>query len=202
MARRRGDHELRRTEIAAAAYSVILASGIEQTRLKEIAAQLGFSTGVIQHYFNDKEELLLFAKNHLFDTAFKQMLAAAEKADGIERLHALAREILPLNRKRIEMFQLLAAFRGRAIGQPKLMELQRRRDELGWSLFAAEILALQRQGLINTKLNAKDEAIGLVAYVEGLATQIIMGGRQLKKETTLELLENYITNTFGANSPP
>lgn len=198
MARSKGDHDNRRIEIAEAACAVILANGIERTRLKDVAAQLGFTTGVLQHYFTDKEALLLFAKNHLFDQAFVRLRSAAPRAQGIDRLRAQAAELLPLTPARLQMYQLLAAFRGQAIGNPELMALQRSRDEMGWALFSAEISALQAAGLVAPTLDPRIEAIGLVAFVEGLATQLITGSSGIGKAALRQLLDNYVDMRFGA----
>ena len=55
------DHDLRREEVAEAAWRVIGRDGIEGATLREIAREAGFTTGVIQHYFRDRDELLAFA---------------------------------------------------------------------------------------------------------------------------------------------
>lgn len=53
------DHDARRIEIAEAACTTLLEVGLERTRLKDIAVSMGYTTGVLQHYFKSKEDLLL-----------------------------------------------------------------------------------------------------------------------------------------------
>jgi AcrR family transcriptional regulator len=191
----------RRIQIANAACQVILEVGLENTRLKEIAARMGYTTGVIQHYFEDKEHLLLFAKNYLFDKKFARMRSAADRTHGVRRLLAMVLELLPVTPAGVQMFQLLMAFRGRAIGQPGLMALQRERDKVGWNVYTEEIRGLQKQGLIPHNLGAWRAAVALNAFVEGLAIYVTMGERSLNKRTLVALVEQYIKSMFGPLDP-
>jgi AcrR family transcriptional regulator len=197
MARTKGDHDVRRDEISQSACAVILEVGIEQTTLRDIAMHLGCTTGVIQHYFADKEALLLHAKNRLFDQAFARMQAAAARARGAMRLRAMAGALLPLDKRRLQMFQLLAAFRGRAIGRADLMALQRDRDALGWKLFADEIAALVESGDLPADIDHAAEAVILVAFVEGLATQLLMGARPIARRQIEAALDRHLWARCG-----
>ena len=51
----------RRIEVAKAAWQVIIREGLDRTSMRAIAQELGSSTGVVTHYFRDKEDLILFA---------------------------------------------------------------------------------------------------------------------------------------------
>ena len=55
------DHELRRQELLAATWRVIARTGIVGVTTREIAREAGFSTGVLAHYFADKEDILAAA---------------------------------------------------------------------------------------------------------------------------------------------
>lgn len=197
MAPRSVDSEARRIEIADAACKVILQKGVEGLRLKEIAAEIGFTTGVIQHYFRNKEALLLFTKTRLVDEKFSRMRSAALREKGKLRLYAMALELLPLTERDVEMYKVLSAFRGRAIGKPALMDLQRRRERMGWDMFAQETVALQATGELPPGLDAERAAIGLVAFIEGLALPLVMGSRIPDHETLLLLCNEYFEATFG-----
>ena len=52
------DHELRRRELAQAALRVIGRAGLEATTTRAVADESGWSTGVLKHYFDDKDHLL------------------------------------------------------------------------------------------------------------------------------------------------
>ncbi|MBW0103982.1 TetR/AcrR family transcriptional regulator, partial [Pseudonocardia sp. KRD291] len=52
------DHDQRREEILDAAIRVIGTVGIDHATTRAIARESGYSTGVLSHYFEDKDELL------------------------------------------------------------------------------------------------------------------------------------------------
>ncbi len=54
------DVEARREELAAAAARVIARSGIGAASMREVAAEAGWTTGTLVHYFRNKQELLRF----------------------------------------------------------------------------------------------------------------------------------------------
>ena len=53
------DVDVRRAELTDATARVIARSGIEAATMREIAAEAGWTTGALTHYFADKRELLL-----------------------------------------------------------------------------------------------------------------------------------------------
>jgi AcrR family transcriptional regulator len=55
------DHAERREKIAEIAARVIARNGLEAATVRRIAAEVGFSTTIVTHYFANKEELLLHA---------------------------------------------------------------------------------------------------------------------------------------------
>ena len=55
------DHDQRRRAIAHVAIDLIAREGLEAATVRRIAAEVGFSTTIVTHYFADKQELLLWA---------------------------------------------------------------------------------------------------------------------------------------------
>ncbi len=197
MARQTGDHDAKRIEIAEAACKAILKTGLEKTSLNDIARELGYTTGVLRHYFQDKEDLLLFTKNHLFDQMFLRMKAAAEKEQGMDRLVALAIENLPSSKRSKNMWRLLAAFNGRAMGNPTMMRLQHQRYLKGASIYINEIESLQAAGIVSSDIDPKLEGAGICAFVEGLAAQINLAPSLKKADEWKALVKRYIGRMIG-----
>src|ERR1700729_1847896 len=55
------DHEARREELVLAAWRVIAANGIDEVTIRDIARESGYSSGVLAHYFKNKDDLLAHA---------------------------------------------------------------------------------------------------------------------------------------------
>jgi AcrR family transcriptional regulator len=84
--RTKGDHNAKRIEISEAACRVFLRRGLERTSLADIAREINSSTGVLRHYFSDKDEMLLYAKNLIFDRWFERASTAAQRHEGLDKI--------------------------------------------------------------------------------------------------------------------
>jgi AcrR family transcriptional regulator len=172
--RAQGDHDAKREKIAEAACHVILRLGLARASLAEIAREMGYTTGILRHYFANKEELLLYAKNLLWDRSFEQARSAAMHHNGVEKLRAMAISLLPCDGPSVDRFRLLATFNGCAIGNAQLMKVQHRRNALHWHVFEEVISGLQKDGDFPKSLDPRLEACAILAMVDGLADQVIM----------------------------
>ncbi len=190
--RKRGDHDARRIEIAEATCRVILRMGVERAGIAEIAREMGCSTGVIMHYHATKAELLLFAKNLLFDRVYDRVAQVRQSHQGIERLRVMAREMLPLGAAAVERWRVLTAFNGMAIGNPELMKLQARRDLRFARLFADAIRELQEAKLLSPKLDALTEGRGIAALADGIAGEVVMSPGAWTAKQSIAFMERHI----------
>jgi AcrR family transcriptional regulator len=148
---------------------------------------MGYTTGVLRHYFEDKDALLLFAKNLLWDHSFKMARLAAERTEGLDKLRAMTLELMPSGGDAIDRYRLLAMFNGNAIGDTNLMRIQNKRNERHAELFARVIASLQKQHILPRQLDPILEASGILALNDGLAEQVIMspGSRSPSQLTAL-----------------
>lgn len=190
--RAKGDHEARRIEIAEAACRVIVRLGIERAGIADIARELGYSTGVLMHYYRSKEQLLFFAKNLLFDRVYERVQQARAKGAAADRLLRMALEILPLNGDSLDRWRVLTAFNGLAIGRPELTVLQARRNSRFARLFADAIVDLQREGVVAKAVDAHNEASAIMAMVDGIAGQLVMARRSWRRQQVIAALKRYI----------
>jgi AcrR family transcriptional regulator len=52
------DHDTRRLELANAAARIVAEKGLENATVRDIAREAGFSSGILSHYFRDKDDVL------------------------------------------------------------------------------------------------------------------------------------------------
>jgi AcrR family transcriptional regulator len=194
-----GDHAARRVEIAEAACRAILRLGLANAGLAEIAREMGYTTGVLRHYFDDKEHLLLFAKNQLFDRAHQHAVSLAAGVSGFERLRIMVCESIRLDAEAIDRWRLLTIFNGSAIGNASLMQVQARRNERFWKLIEDELMELQRAGILSRRMNVALEARGIAAIMDGLADQIVMKPKAWKPAEVAMLLTVYLDSVLARN---
>jgi AcrR family transcriptional regulator len=174
VSRPRGDHPERREAIALAAADVIAARGLERVTLRDIAAALGVTTGVLTHYFPSKDALLRHTKARAFDRSFARAQAAAAGPPGLARVHAVVEAVLPLDRERRTLWRLLVAFYGGAVGSPSRRRLQERRMRRWHDLFRSVVAPLHATGELAADADPATVAMALALFVEGMAIHAVM----------------------------
>jgi len=65
------DHEERRAEVLEATWRVIATRGLDAATVRQIAKEAGVSSGVLAHYFTDKDDILVQAHRLAYDTRLK-----------------------------------------------------------------------------------------------------------------------------------
>ena len=95
------DHEQRRRELAEALWRVISESGPTAVSIRTVAAEAGWSPGALRHYFQTREELLVFAMNLSEDRVTERItrLSAEQSPDMplTDRVAEYAEQLLPLD---------------------------------------------------------------------------------------------------------
>jgi AcrR family transcriptional regulator len=162
------DHVRRREDLARLVVGVMQREGAEHATVRRIAKVGGFSSGVLAHYFRDKDELVVFA--------FRWV--AGETFDGLERAVAVAAPGLPRLRAALEfMVPTTAApsfigvwlsLWGGAMRNPALARVHRE-YYARWRRYLRRFLAeavLRRQ--VATPASARDAVELLSAAIDGL----------------------------------
>jgi AcrR family transcriptional regulator len=184
------DHEARRAELAAAVWRLASRDGLEAVTLRGVAAEAGWSTGALVHYFRDKEALLLFAFRLVAERVARRIeVAAAGDPERLGLIRSMLVEGLPLDAERRSEARLWFAFLGLALSRPTLANAQRVAYR-GWRERVAQTLReAQAAGQVDPHADSEREAAALVALVDGLAIQASFEPRRFPAERQLALLE-------------
>jgi AcrR family transcriptional regulator len=164
----------RRTEVAAAAWRVIAREGLDRASMRAIAQELGASTGVVTHYFRDKDALILFALERVFESVLGEMNALMDGPLGLERLERMICLALPLEREDQVDWQVWLAFLGYSIGREHLVLAHRKRYEILRQIISQTLLDLQSAKLVRADLDVMLEANALIALVDGIGTGVVI----------------------------
>jgi AcrR family transcriptional regulator len=179
------DHEGRREDIAEALLRLVERDGVERVSLRAVAAEAGWSTGVLAHYFGDKDELLTFAFERVHrngaERAERRVAAAPSPAAAVR---ALLAEALPLDATRRREARLWFAYLERARTDAAMAEVVRRHYRLWSERLEA---ALTTAGLDGPA--AHDGALELLALVDGLTVQALAAPRRLPATTQERALD-------------
>jgi len=115
------DHEQRRTEIALVACRVVAEHGFDQATIVRIAREAGYTTGMIAHYFDSKQEIVIAALR-LILRRIEERLARPAAAPVPELLTLLA-ESLPLDEHRYTECAFWTAFWGQVPTDKRLKRI-------------------------------------------------------------------------------
>lgn len=177
------DHEERRNSIARAAMLEIAENGIEDLRLKDVAARAGWTTGVLTHYFKSKEDLL----SEALKVTFREVVgeAVAESKDDRHGDYELLRRWLPCSPGRLVVSKAWIAF----IGSAQFSSANRALFEDYYRLTILE----GRRRLANVPLAMDlDVAADMVlAFFEGLCARVVMEPDAWPAERQEALLETF-----------
>jgi AcrR family transcriptional regulator len=107
------DHDQRRAELGEAAIRVILRDGLAGVTVRGVAAEAGWSTGSLRHYFGNQRELQAYVVRATTDTLRRRVLPRVQRPrpDGsvVERIASIVEEMLPLDAERREEYALWSA---------------------------------------------------------------------------------------------
>lgn len=183
------DHEERRQELVEAAWRVINRVGLEHTTIREIAAESGYSTGALAHYFRTKDDILRSALERADHDIRDRLEQMPLDAHPVARLrHALA-QALPLDDRRAFELNLDVNFWARALNQPALRELQHRDHDTWRDVVLKAVIEAQEAGGLDPRRPPDDVTDLIVAFVDGLGLQGLVYPELLTAERTTHLLD-------------
>ena len=190
----------RRIEVSGAAWRVIVREGLDRTSMRAIAQEMGCTTGVVTHYFRNKQELILFALHQVTERLRSLMEQATANRAGCERLVAMLSSFLPTNPEQQEILRVWVAFLGYAVGREELLaEHQQSAGELR-QIIIQELERLQRQQQIRPGINPAAEANVLLALVNGISLDTLIQTQRLDPEQQKEALQRYVDGLRASNS--
>jgi AcrR family transcriptional regulator len=177
----------RRAELAAAAAHLIARAGVGAATLRDVAAEAGWTTGALTHYFADKRELLLFT----FRSSLALRHAAREERDPSRPKEALLSSLegaLPLDDAGRRHWMVTVAFCAQAAGDEELSRTQRD----AYRDFRGALADLVRRGAGEPTGDAAALAERLIAVADGIAMQALFDPQSWPPDRQLATLHDMV----------
>jgi AcrR family transcriptional regulator len=115
------DHAKRREEIAQVACQVVAEFGFEQTTVARIAEAAGYTTGMVAHYYESKQDIILAALRLILTRIEARLNRLHER--GERNLLGVLSEALPIDAARSTECAFWMAFWGQVSADKKLRRL-------------------------------------------------------------------------------
>ncbi|WP_194837658.1 TetR/AcrR family transcriptional regulator [Nocardia sp. XZ_19_369] len=192
------DHTARRAQIADALVQVASREGLHAVTMRSVAAAANVSLRLVQYYFQNKEELLIGALQHLEQQSHQrwaQRLAELPAPSPRAIVEAFLFEALPTDEpSRVfhllgTSYAILAMTDPRLAEQPFISGVDRLEQRLATTLARAD-----SAGELASGVDASVEATRLVTMTNGLGTSIMVGQRT--EEEAIAVLRYHLDHVF------
>lgn len=195
------DHDQRRRELLEATAAVIAAEGIQAATVRRIAQQAGCTTGLVTHYFAEKDDLIIGALRHVHAAAAGRMrMARGRHAAGLGALRAVLLEALPLTSAGQFEWRVWLSFWGVAWASAPLSAEHRERYAPWHRLIHDLMREAARLGQTTPGLDLRDAADRLLALVDGLGLQAMYEPRRLTGGRLTAIIDAQLAQ-FTAGKP-
>jgi len=169
----------RRVAIVAATVAVAVRKGLASTTVRDVAAEMGTSSGLIHHYFDSMDEVLALAFERVASQDLESSARLMTQADApLAALRAFFRTYTPADKD--WAFQLWLDAWAEAARRPALQATSRRLN-LGWQGLLASTI---RAGVADGSFQCADPdgaAWRILSLLDGLALQVVAHGTTVSR---------------------
>jgi AcrR family transcriptional regulator len=181
------DHARRRDEIAHVACEVVAEFGFEQATVARIAQAAGYTTGMVAHYFDSKQEIILAALRLILMRIEERLNRRRERND-VSLLSVLA-EALPLDAQRSTECAFWMAFWGQVSADKKMRRLNAWVHREYMRLFA-RVFAEHWPESLQWPKNVRDQTLrSVITFVNGLTASAVTSPSDWPPQTQMAQLQ-------------
>jgi AcrR family transcriptional regulator len=185
------DHDQRRDEIALVACRVVADYGFDQATVVRIAREAGYTTGMVAHYFDTKQDIIIAALRLILTRIEARLTKPA--AEGASDLQAVLTETLPIDAQRYIECAFWTAFWGQVSADKRLrrinawlhqeyMRLFKRCIAEGWPEWAHWSATVREQVLRS-----------IVTFINGITASAVVNQNDWPAERQIEQLRLQLT---------
>jgi TetR/AcrR family transcriptional regulator, transcriptional repressor of bet genes len=204
------DHDQRRDQIALVACRVVAENGFDQATIVRIAREAGYTTGMVAHYFDTKQDIIIAALRLILRRIEERLTrpataTATGEGDSSADLLTLLSEALPIDEQRYIECAFWTAFWGQVSADKRLkrinawvhrqyMRLFERCLAEGWSIWP-QLAAATREQVLRS----------VVTFINGVTASAVASqsdwpaARQIEQlRLQLELLHTWASESLAA----
>lgn len=186
------DHEKRREEVLEATWRVVARAGIEGATIREIAREVGYSNGVLAHYFRNKDDILMSASKLAYDRVADRV-AALRSEGGDDTLREAIYQALPLDDERRLEAVIDVSFWAQALSNTNLSEQRKAAARRARAWYLELIADARAAGEIT--ISAPDEVLAdeLHTLIDGISMHAVVFPEHMDAERQIKLAEHFIS---------
>ncbi len=193
------DWDERRDEVLTATWRVIAREGIEKATVRKIALEAGYSSGVLAHYFTNKQDILASALLLCHQRVRQRTKQRTQGSIGLDALRLFMIEALPLDTERDLEAGIEISFWHQASGNPELARMQHDEFDVLWGELSALLVEANELGQLRSGLDIEEAVHALVVLIDGLSAERVLYPSHVSPERQLALLDALLTS-FSVSS--
>ncbi|WP_406194020.1 TetR/AcrR family transcriptional regulator [Kitasatospora sp. NBC_01560] len=184
------DHEERRAHIVDALLRAAAATGLHAVTMRSVAVEAGVSVRLVQYYFDTKEQLLLAAMTRLAvrmgERVRDRARAAGPSPAPRDIVEAVLLEAVPTDEESRTFHLVYTEYAVLSVTDPALAgpSFLAAPNEME-DFLADRLTAAQRAGDTDPHLDARQEAVVLLAVSAGLGLSVLLGRRTAAEATAV-----------------
>jgi AcrR family transcriptional regulator len=187
--------------ILAAACRAIVRRGADATRIADIAAEAGTSTGTVHYYFETKDDVLVAALMWANERPFPRIdELLAQEADDLARLGTLLELSIPYPGPAREEWIFFLELWGWILHRPELLPDSATVDSRWRSYFVDIVRSGTANGAFRPVAPADEVADRLVALVDGLGLKAVLGQPWMSPERMRGILLRFAADELRVSS--
>jgi AcrR family transcriptional regulator len=184
------DHDVRRRELVEAAWRVIAARGIDEVTVREIARESGYSSGVLAHYFENKDDLLVHALRLSHEGIYRRY--DEETATPLQRdaLRAVLMDNLPLDQQRELETHVEMSFWARSLRNDSLRRIQQEEHGFLRRLLRRLVKGSQAERAVTSEQPPDAIVDLLAALIDGISLHALLYPERMtrrRQQATMDL---------------
>jgi AcrR family transcriptional regulator len=186
------DHAERREIFAAAALRVIMRDGIAGLTVRGVAAEAGFTTGALTHYFNSKDQLLIEASELSARLVGVRLVRAGRARPALQAIRRVVSLALPLTAEIRGYWRIWVGYWERSSYDDDVARVMRLRyDEWRWRLEGL-LARAQAEGEVAADVDPAAAAQALIALVDGIGVQVVLGVSRISAARQREMFDAWL----------
>jgi AcrR family transcriptional regulator len=196
------DRTERREEVLEATWRVMARVGIDGVSIREIAKEAGYSTGVIAHYFKNKQDVLLSALRLVNSQEIARVARSTAGLRGLAAVRAAVRQVLPISEERKVEMRVWMGYWGRAVGDEGLAELERQSYGEWRTLLSRHFEEALADAEVAADLDCAGEAVRAAALVDGLSIQAMLEPGRMTPRKVVEIMDSHLRSLTSLHAMP
>lgn len=171
------DHNERRKQICDVLLDIVSEAGIAAATIREVAERSGWSTGVIGHYFHNRQDLLLGGLRRAAEILAEHNTRVLNTLEGLAALEQILEGSIPLDKRRLALCRIFFFFYAEGMTEDDLRQ-ELESYLLGWRKSVVRAIRdAQARGDLPQELEPKRIAADLVGLADGLSIHSLLDPR-------------------------